>query len=168
MMKSLLDEDLDASFRKNPIGATIRGVPGYNHLLPDVSLELLAKERERERNVLAQLKGFGAGALRGQDRISYDILFDKMELAVEGTVSRRGWARAQHARRTADLSSRARPRSRPFGTVEDYRDYVKRIQAMPGWSRARSSGWSSGLKSGWVHPKPVLDRCPEGDRRAPR
>src|SRR5438876_662366 len=31
-LKALLDEDLDATLRRNPIGATVRGVPGYNHL----------------------------------------------------------------------------------------------------------------------------------------
>ena len=29
-LKVLLDEDLDATFRRNPIQATVRGVAGYN------------------------------------------------------------------------------------------------------------------------------------------
>jgi hypothetical protein len=34
-LNALLDEDLDATLRRNPIQATVRGVPGYNHLLQD-------------------------------------------------------------------------------------------------------------------------------------
>ena len=43
-LKALLDEDLDATFRRNPIQATVRGVPGYNHLLQDLSLATLERE----------------------------------------------------------------------------------------------------------------------------
>ncbi len=82
-LKALLDEDLDATFRRNPIQATVRGVPGYNHLLQDLSLATLERERARERRALERLKALDAKALRGQDRISYELLLDKMELAVE-------------------------------------------------------------------------------------
>ena len=82
-LNNLLDEDLDATFRRNPIQATVRGVPGYNHLLQDLSLATLERERARERHALERLKALGAKALRGQDRISYELLLDKMELAVE-------------------------------------------------------------------------------------
>jgi uncharacterized protein (DUF885 family) len=57
-LKALLDEDLDASLRRNPIQATVRGVPGYNHLLPDLSLATLEHERARERRALERLKSF--------------------------------------------------------------------------------------------------------------
>ena len=38
ILNALLDEDLAATLRRNPITATVRGIPGYNHLLPDLSL----------------------------------------------------------------------------------------------------------------------------------
>ena len=82
-LNALLDEDLDATFRRNPIQATVRGVPGYNHLLQDLSLATLEREHARERRALERLKALDAKALRGQDRISYALLLDKMELAVE-------------------------------------------------------------------------------------
>src|SRR5258706_4919117 len=67
-LKALLDEDLDASLRRNPIQATVRGVQGYNHLLPDLSPATLERERARERHALERLKALDAKALRGQDR----------------------------------------------------------------------------------------------------
>ena len=82
-LKTLLDEDLDATLRRNPIQATVRGVPGYNHLLQDLSLATLERERARERRALERLKALDGEALRGQDRVSYELLLDKMELAVE-------------------------------------------------------------------------------------
>ena len=82
-LQVLLDDDLDATFRRNPIQATVRGVPGYNDLLPDLSLATLEREHARERTALARLKALDAKALHGQDRISYELLLDRMALAVE-------------------------------------------------------------------------------------
>jgi hypothetical protein len=45
-VKALLDEDLDATLRRNPIQATVRGVPGYNHLLQNMSFGQRVKEVE--------------------------------------------------------------------------------------------------------------------------
>src|SRR5437867_5693889 len=55
-LKALLDDDLAAVFRHSPWQATVRGVPGYDHLLPDLSFATLEKERARERDALEQLK----------------------------------------------------------------------------------------------------------------
>src|SRR5438034_8208669 len=55
-LKALLDEDLDASLRRNPFQATVRGIPGYNHLLPDQSLAELRRQHARERHALERLK----------------------------------------------------------------------------------------------------------------
>jgi uncharacterized protein (DUF885 family) len=75
-LKALLDEDLDASLRRNPIQATVRGIPGYNHLLPDPSLAELSRQHARERRALERLKALDPKAFHGQDRISYELLLD--------------------------------------------------------------------------------------------
>ena len=80
----LLDDDLVAVYRRNPLGATVRGKPGYNDKLPEVSLASLKAERERERAALTRLKAIDSASLKGQDRVSYELLFEKIETAVEG------------------------------------------------------------------------------------
>src|SRR6266487_5788700 len=55
-LKALLDDDLAAVFRRSPWQATVRGVPGYDHLLPDLSFATLEKEHARERDALERLK----------------------------------------------------------------------------------------------------------------
>ena len=83
-LNSLLDEDLAAVFRRAPLLATLRGVPGYDDLLSDLSFATLEKERARERRTLVDLRAIDPKALQGQDRVSYELLLDKMESAVEG------------------------------------------------------------------------------------
>ena len=157
-LKALLDEDLDASLRRNPIQATVRGVPGYNHLLPDLSLATLEREHARERRALERLKALDAKALRGQDRISYELLRDKMEVAVEAQQFTD--ADALFLTTLGGLHN-VLPRAAqvtPFHKAEDYRDYIKRIRAAPKLAEDTIARLKPGMDSGWMSTKPVLDR----------
>jgi uncharacterized protein (DUF885 family) len=157
-LAKLLDEDLDAVFRRSPLNATVRGVRGYNHLLPDVSLAAIEAEDKRERATLARLKALDAAALQGQDRVSYQLLSEKMEMAVEGQrfAEANGLALStlggfqNFMPRTAQVT--------PFRTAADYRDYVARLAAMPAHTDAVIERLRQGLASGWMSPRPVLER----------
>ncbi|HUQ27167.1 MAG TPA: DUF885 domain-containing protein [Usitatibacter sp.] len=157
-LAKLLDEDLDAVFKRNPLNATTRGVRGYNHLLPEVSLASIEAEDARERSTLARLKALDTAALQGQDRVSYQLLFEKMETAVEGqrfaesnglVLSTLGGFQ-NFMPRTAQVT--------PFRTAGDYRDYVARLAAMPAHADAVIERLRKGLASGWMSPQPVLAR----------
>ena len=73
-LTALLDEDLDATLRRNPFQATVRGIPGYDDLLPDYSQAGLDREHERERRALERLGAIDASKLRGQEHVSYELL----------------------------------------------------------------------------------------------
>jgi uncharacterized protein (DUF885 family) len=82
-LKALLDEDLDASLRRNPLQATVRGIAGYGHLLPDLS-DRGAAPRAGARAPCARASARARfESLRGQDKVSYALLRDKLEVAVE-------------------------------------------------------------------------------------
>jgi uncharacterized protein (DUF885 family) len=157
-LASLLDEDLDAVFRRNPIAATVRGVPGYNDLLPDVSPATLEREHARERRALARLQALDATALQGQDRISYELLVDKTARAVEAQQFRDAEALVLS---TLGGLHNVLPRAAqvtPFRTVADYRDYIARIHAAAKLAGDTIARLERGIASGWMSPVPVLDR----------
>ena len=157
-LKALLDEDLEAALRRNPIQATVRGIPGYAHLLPDVSLATLASEHARERRSLERLRALDPRKLHGQDRISYELLLDRMQNAVE--AQQFVDAEALVLSTLGGLQT-ALPRAAqvtPFRTADDYRDYVKRIRAMPKLVDDTIDRLKPGLASGWISMKPVLER----------
>jgi len=157
-LKALLDEDLDATFRRNPIQATVRGVPGYNHLLQDLSLATLEREHARERRALERLKALDAKALHGQDRISYELLLDKMGLAVEAQQFPDADALVLM---TLGGLHNVLPRAAevtPFRKPEDYRDYIKRIRAASKLAEDTIARLNLGMASGWMSTRPVLDR----------
>ena len=157
-LKALLDEDVEAAFRRFPLQATVRGVPGYNHLLPDLSFETRDREHARERRTLERLQRLDAKALRGQDRISYELLLDKMQFAVEGQRFREAEALVLT---TGGGLHNLMPRAAqvtPFRTVDDYRDYIRRITATPKLADDTIARLKSGLASGWMSTRPVVDR----------
>ncbi len=149
-LNALLDEDLKATLRRNPITATVRGIPGYNDLLPDLSLAELSRERARERRALERLKAIDPKALRGQDRISYELLLNKTEVAVEGqdftdadalVLSTLGGLQ-NFLPRAAQVT--------PFRRTDDYRDYVKRIRATPKLVDDTVERLKPGMATGWM------------------
>lgn len=157
-LAALLDDDLEAGYRRFPLIATVRGVPGYNHLLPDLSAAALERERARERDALARLERIDAAALSGQDRVSWELLVEKMRSAVERqrfpesealVLSTIGGIQSLMPR-TAQII--------PFRTAADYRDYVARLAAMPKLVDETLARLDSGLRSGWMHTVPVTDR----------
>lgn len=157
-LKALLDEDLDAAFRRNPIQATVRGVPGYNRLLPDLSLATLERERARERSALERLKTLDAKALRGQDRISYELLLDKMELAVEAQQFTDADALVLTTLGGVHTVLPRAAQVTPFRNAGDYRDYIERIRAVSKLADDTLARLKPGIGSGWMSTKPVLDR----------
>jgi uncharacterized protein (DUF885 family) len=158
VLKALLDEDLDAVFRRNPLQATVRGVPGYNHLVPDLSLATLKRERMRERRAVERLKALDAGALQGQDRVSYELLLDKLQFAVEaqeftdadGLVLNTLGGLHNFLPRAAQVT--------PFRKPDDFRDYIKRIRGAAKLSQDTIARLKLGLRSGWMSTRPVLER----------
>jgi len=157
-LSRLLDEDLVAVYRRNPLNATVRGKPGYNDKLPEVSLAFLKADRERERAALARLKAIDPATLKGQDRVSYELLLEKSETAVEGqrftdadalVLSTLGGIQ-NFMPRAAQVT--------PFRTAADYRDYIARLSSMGSYADAVIERLKLGLASGWLSPRPVLDR----------
>jgi uncharacterized protein (DUF885 family) len=157
-LKVLLDEDLAAVFRRNPLFATVRGIPGYNHLLPDLSPATRERERGYERDMLSKLQAIDAGALRGQDRVSLELMLEKFQSAVEGqrfvnsdalVVSTLGGIQ--------NMMPRA-AQTTPFRTAGDYRDYITRLSSMPRLAEQTIARLRPGMQTGWMRPVPVVDR----------
>ncbi len=154
----LLDEDLDAVFRRNPLNATTRGVTGYNDKLPESSRASLDKERVREHALLGRLRAIDYAALKGQDRVSYQLLLEKTETAVEGERFRDADALAIS---TLGGIQNFMPRAAqvtPFKNAQDYRDYITRISSMPAQADGIIERLRLGLSSGWMSTKPVVER----------
>ena len=140
------------------MGATVRGVPGYNRLLPDVSRATLDREKSRERHALGILKSLDAKSLTGHARLSYELLLDRMELAVEAQAYPDAEALVLNTLGGLQTYLPRAAQVTPFAAADDYRDYTLRIRAMPRHVEDTVERLRPGLRTGWIAPKPVLDR----------
>ena len=123
-----------------------------------MSLATLEREHARERTALARLNALDAKALHGQDRISYELLLDRMELAVEAQQFPDADALVLT---TLGGLHNVLPRAAqvtPFRKADDYRDYIKRIRAASQLAEDTIARLRLGMASGWMSTKPVLDR----------
>ena len=157
-LQRLLDEDLRDVLRRSPLQATVRGIPGYNDLLPDVSLAGREREGEYERCMAAAVQAIDPAPLNPQDRISLELLRDKFANAVE----RQRYPDSDALILTTlgglhNIMPRA-AQVTPFRTADDYRDYIKRLAAMPRMAEQTIERLEVGLRNGWLSPTPVLDR----------
>jgi uncharacterized protein (DUF885 family) len=157
-LNALLDADLKQVFERFPFQPTIRGIPGYDDKLPDVSFATLARQQAYERATLAKLKAIDSKQLKGQDHVSYELLLDKMEMAVEGQKFRYAEGLVLSTLGGAHNTMPRMAQVTPFKIEQNYRDYIKRVGAVPKYVDDTIERLRAGMKSGWMSPKPVVER----------
>ncbi len=157
-MNALLDEELDAALRRNPLQATVRGVEGYNHLLPDLSLRELERERARERLALARQTAIDPEALAGEERISHELLLDRLRSAVEAQSYRDAEGIVLSTLGGVQNMMPRAAQVTAFRTVQDYRDYTQRLRATPRLVDDTIERLKAGMRSRWMSALPVVTR----------
>jgi len=161
-LRGLLDTDLAENFRREPLYATVLGIPGYNALLPDLSEAEEQRTQAYDRDMLARVKAIAPAGLQGQDLVSRQLLLDKMETAVasqqfrqaEALVLRTGWGVQSMMPVAAQMT--------PFRSADDYRDFTARVKGVPRLVEQLQRRLEQGLKSGWLQPQGVVDRTIAG------
>lgn len=161
-LRGLLDADLAENFRREPMEATVLGIPGYNALLSDLSDAEQQREHDYERTMLARVQAIDAAGLHGQDRLSHLLLLDKLRIAVEAQqfahsdelVLTTLWGIQSMMPLAAQMT--------PLRSADDYRDFTLRLKAVPRYAEQVQQRLVQGLQSGWVQPRGVVDRTIAG------
>lgn len=157
-LKALLDDDLGALFRRAPMLATQRGVPGYDHLLPDVSPAQRERERVRERDLLARLQALDAATLGEADQVSYQLLLNRTRNNVDGQRFAGADALVLGTLGGIQTLMPQLAQTGRFRSGDDLHNYIRRIEAFPAFAEQITQRLQGGLRSGWLRPVPVLDR----------
>lgn len=144
----------------NPLAATLRGDPRYNHRLPNLlSEDYRRKSHDFYARWLKTVKAIGPEGLEDQDRISYQIFVRdaEQELASEKYPD---WQLPMNqfrnlAVRMAQLGSGTN--AQPFKTVKDYDDWRKRASRVPVLFDQAIANMKQGIANGIVQPKSLID-----------
>ncbi len=151
-LNALYGEYWEYHLESRPEAATYLGDHRYNDRLDDLSEEAYHASIEKYREFLGRLTAFDPDSLGGQDRLNYLLFKRLLETRIEGSrfypymvpVSQQG---GPHTGFPEIVTYH------PFRTLEDYEDYVKRLEAFPVQIGQAISCMRRGMESGIVRAR---------------
>ncbi|MHA7871977.1 MAG: DUF885 domain-containing protein [Hyphococcus sp.] len=154
-LHALFDDYWANAMEENPFAATGAGVYDYNDQVPGVAPEDEARRAAKAEDFLSRLRAIDRDGLSEDDQFNADLLdfilkhdvalaaFDRWRipfLADTGFHTNFGYV----------------VRSAPFRTEKDYRDYLTRLRALPGYINQHIENMRQGLADGYTQPKEIL------------
>ena len=160
-LHALLERYFEDMLRLNPVLATFIGDHRYDDRLPnDLGPAYRAEVKAMNERYLAEARTIDASLLSPADRISYDIFL-------------RERARAQAAQRfpehllpvnqaggllTLMPALGSGTNAQPFNTVQDYENWLKRLDGLVVWMDQAIVNMREGIARGVVQPRPVMEK----------
>jgi uncharacterized protein (DUF885 family) len=157
----LLDRYFEQMLALNPLLATYIGDNRYNDSLPNsIGPEHRARYRELNERYLAAARKIDANALDGPDRISLEIFLRERERRLESErfpehllpINQAGGLLSTMAALGSGTNAQ------PFATVQDYDNWLKRLNGMIVWMDQAIVNMREGLTKGVVQPRPVMEK----------
>jgi uncharacterized protein (DUF885 family) len=158
---ALFERDWQWRLEHHPEYATTLGDRRYNDRLSDLSPAAAKTRREHLRAMLEEARAIDRAGLNPQERLSLDLfIFDKeRELAILAFTP----VDPQPLTSWDGLQVRL-PRlvaQTPFATEEDYRNYIARLNALPGHVDGLVEALREGMRTGWTAPKTSVRGVPD-------
>lgn len=136
-----------------PFEATQQGDNRYNHLLPnDQTADFRKNLTQFYGNYLARLQEFKRDSLNENDKVSFDIFDYELKMQVEGLTLNQ-WMIPFHQFWALPLLMAqlgTGDQYQPFKTVQDYDNWLGRIDGFNQWTPSAIENFRLGMKSGVV------------------
>ena len=143
----------------NPIAATQRGDNRYNDLLPnDIAAPYLKKQHDFTITYQNQLRAFDRNTLNSFDKIAFDIMTLQLKQSIEREKFHFEYMPfTQFDGYPGSLPSLGSGKSfQPFKTVNDYENWLKRIEGFTKWADTAVTNFDKGVSIGMVLPKALV------------
>jgi uncharacterized protein (DUF885 family) len=154
-LNQLLDEIWSYELSVKPIQATGYGEHQYDAQLEDISPEALATRDAKFRQYLSALQNIQANKLDRQQQISLLMQVRRLQNYVDQYQFK-----AHYMPLTSESGFHSAlaflPKSARFKTVQDYENYLSRLQQFPDYFTQQINWMNLGLASGKVQPKAAL------------
>ena len=167
-LSSLLAEDWEYHLSHSPTFASILGDRRWNDRWDDLSLEALAAENQHDVAFLKKLAPLTKGKLSDADRLNAELIARDHQERIDGHSlgaellplnPSRGLPEAvgqfPGVQNAGQLGQELR-----FQTLEDYRDWVARLDGFGTYVDQTIALLKEGIRRGRVHPKVLLERIP--------
>ncbi len=155
----LLDNYYEEGLILDPLSATSNGDNRYNHIFPNyLSDEHRMAQKEYHTKYLSQLSRYSDSDLTESERMSKAVLQWNCEIKLEGLSFRKDllpidqmWSLNLFVGQLAGGNS-----IQPFNTVEDYQNWLKRLDGYLEWMKTAESRMKEGIEMGYVLPTSLI------------
>lgn len=154
-LQAIIDQSWQLQLSASPEMAYSMGDTSAAGKLADLSPAALAKLNQGQIAVLAQLKALDRSSLSKEDKINAQILEDQIQNDVD-LYSFKDYYLPITAESSfhAYITSIAQGR---FNTLEDYRNYIAKLNALPTYFAQQTHWLKQGLAEGITPPKVTLN-----------
>jgi uncharacterized protein (DUF885 family) len=156
-LQSLFDEEWQYEMRTSPEWATSIGDNRYNDRLADYSAEATRADLEERRKFLAGFEAIDPGGLSQQDTLSRQLMIRGLRMDIEGAQFK-DWEMPVNQRDGPHLELPDLPSITPFNTVQDYDNYISRLQQVPRVFDQVTTNMRQGMRDGLMPPRYLLEK----------
>ena len=157
-LHALFDAEWERGMRESPETASYRGDHRFNDRWSDLSLESIRAQQAANREALETLRAIDRDALSEADRLSYDVFAWQLERSVERQKYNE-WQRPL-SQRGGIQTAEGIAEVLPFRDADDYRDWIKRLEAIPTLVEQTTGLMREGLAAGNTPPRVLMERVP--------
>lgn len=155
----LCDQYYEDGLKLFPLNATYAGDDRYNDLLPnDGSVQFIQETKDYYTKYLDSLKGYNPEKLNENDRLSYDVLKDELQLSLNGLKYHFEYLPFNQMVSLpltfGQLGSGTG--AQPFKTVKDYDNWLKRVSAFSVWADTAIGNFKKGIQAGIILPSALV------------
>jgi uncharacterized protein (DUF885 family) len=160
-LDTLFENYFEDSLRSNPILATFIGDARYNDQLPNsIGPEYRAATQALNQKYLAAIRAIDPAGLAPAERISYDMFLYEREREQRSEqypfhllpINQTG------SLLTLMQSLGSGTNAQPFATVQDYENWLRRLDGLVVWMDQAIVNMRAGMAQGVVQPRPVMEK----------
>lgn len=160
-LAALFDEYFEELLRLNPLLATSIGDARYNdRFVVSIAPGAIAQEQKLERDYLARIVAIDRARLTPGEQLSYDIFKSSREREIEGFRFPSELIPLNQFYSTPNSFAQLGSGNgmQPFKTVQDYDNFLKRIDGFVQWADQAIVNMRLGIERGYTLPRILAER----------
>lgn len=152
----LFDDHWEYTLQSGPLFATSQGYNRFNDQLPETGLDAMEESYQKSKEFLSRLHEISRDELPDESRVNYDIFENQLKSSIRSyelnhhLLPLNGWwdYYASFATLGEDV---------PLDTVEDYENYLSRLEGFPDYNGGYIERMQKGIELGIMRPRIVFD-----------
>ena len=157
-LNAFFAQEWERGLQESPEAASAEGDRRFNDRWTDMSPEAIQARESADRAALEQLHGFDRNKLSSADQLNYDTYEWQLQRAIERQKFREHLQPISHQGGPQTLDGIVEVL--PFADERDYRDWLKRLDAVPARLEQVQALGRQGMAEGLMPPKVLMQRVP--------